>query len=439
MIQKVISLSLFVIFFSCKDKGNKKSNQDENVKIATEKVEYDKTGNHKQIDHSGISGVYKLSNPIRNGRISIYQTKSGSYLGYLTYDTGAPSYNMGKLAGCIKKHDDKWILRGVDFEKHCEVIMSIQDDTVVLNYDVDSEGCFFGVNVNPTGSYLKSYDDDIIKSMFEEIGDCVINVLGDNEDQKINYCDCEKYETIESDYIRKVKGIKDELSGYLNDDRFDFTSNHYGWDWKEYWLNSLDSIIGILHVNPQDPLIINMEQKIDFTGDGIKDKLEYFVGFENENFTRGLKLTTNNKKIAALNLTDETSFENLFIKQSDFIMEMNDIIEDNEIIQNLDDLTGALHPWMCLLLSNDLNESYPTIAENNVLKQIFSQGYIPSEDETLNYIRNYKGLLILREEWGFDGSFYIIWHKPSAKWLKFSAVQNNNLEYVLGDFEYMLK
>lgn len=424
----------FLVLISCG--GEQTNNHPENETTLLEK-ELDSISEDSQMSLE-LEGVYHLTNSAGGGRLCIYQTESGAYIGYLSFHSGAPAYNMGTLTGCLTKQDQTWVLSQAGEEEQCEVELIFKRDSLHLHFDKNKNICPFGVNANPTGLYLKTNtkeDELVLENMFQEMKDCVVKIYGDNEDQKINYCNCEYYEKKKSSYAKELKRVKYELGEYFDMPLYDLTSDHYGWSWKAYWFNALDSLIGILKNNPQEPLLFEWEQTLDFTGNGTQEHLLYYVGY-NKGFKRGIKLIRNHITMGELDLTEDIAFENLHIIHGDFINEVWLLNEKDIIHKEMGALTEGLFPWMCLLKSYDLEKSRPPVLENNKLQKILSKAVFSNDNETIDYIKNYKGLLISTDEWGYDGTLYTIWHEPSKQWLRFGVSVNENEMNIIQDFEF---
>ena len=436
---KLLIPLLFFVFLGC---GNPNSTEEAS---SNEQKEFSNQQDSNQLvtakrttKTDDISGVYFYESGGAAGRIMIYETKKSTYLGYLTFNTGAPSMNIGTLLGCIKKNNDTWIIQGIESQENCKFKLSFRGDTLMLSNLDNLNHCDFGVNVNPEGNYTKSLkkeDQSLMQSIFEEGEKCKITILGDNDDIAMDYCSCGGDLENEGDFTR-MKMIRQRFIHFFEQEKYDFSSEHYDLNWKDYWLRSIESIIDLIENNKEEEVFMSTHSIVDFTGDGNEDTLKYFIGIDEGEFIRGLRLKYGNHESKKIDLSYDIATESQEIMQSDFLFEMNQITKNESLFREIESLVDELKSWMYLLQYRDLEKSHPVLTSNSDLQDILAKNKDTktSSDNTVKYIRNYKGFLVGIDEWGFDGSFYIIWHNPSSQWLKFSV---SGFDNELGDFEFL--
>jgi len=107
---------------------------------------------------NGIGGVYSFGEDIEKGPIGsirIYPLSTDSALFFLNVNRGAPSYNMGLLAGQIKRQDKVWNYSAKDGKSSCILRFHFAEEVLDLEVVSAEDDCGFGFGVHVAHSYKK--------------------------------------------------------------------------------------------------------------------------------------------------------------------------------------------------------------------------------------------------------------------------------------------
>ena len=163
--------SLFSIAIIGCNNIDQKKNKDADTLAAIEKdPQKNNTTNNTQ-----FGGKYEFGDDIEKGPVglvSVYPLTDSTALFYLDVNRGAPSYNMGLLAGQMKITNNIGIYnsKSTDNEKGCIIKFTFGNNKLEVNTDANKDDCGFGFNV---------YADHSYKLVDNKIPDFYINGEGD--------------------------------------------------------------------------------------------------------------------------------------------------------------------------------------------------------------------------------------------------------------------
>jgi len=165
-----LGYSLFsVAIIGCND-VDQKENKDPDTLVATAKDPQKINTTNAQ-----FGGKYEFGDDIEKGPvglISVYPLSDSTALFYLDVNRGAPSYNMGLLAGKMRIAHNIGIYNSepIDNEKGCVIKFTFGNNQLQVNTDANKDDCGFGFNV---------YADHSYKLVDNKIPDFYINGEGD--------------------------------------------------------------------------------------------------------------------------------------------------------------------------------------------------------------------------------------------------------------------
>ena len=123
-------------------------------------------------------GKYEFGEDIEKGPIglvSVYPLTDTTALFYLDVNRGAPSYNMGLLAGQMKISNNIGIYnsKSTDNEKGCVIKFTFGNNKLEVSTDAKKDDCGFGFNVYADNTY-KLVDSKIPEFYISGEGDTIL-------------------------------------------------------------------------------------------------------------------------------------------------------------------------------------------------------------------------------------------------------------------------
>lgn len=136
------ALFLFALCFSCADPAStnaQDSSGGDSVSVAQEKAA-----------NMGLGGTYSFGTNAEEGAvgaITVYPESDSTFLFYLDFNKGAPSFNMGIVSGRARLRNETWkyMNNGLDAIEACEIEFMFSEKFVQIV--TRENGCGFGANV----------------------------------------------------------------------------------------------------------------------------------------------------------------------------------------------------------------------------------------------------------------------------------------------------